>query len=126
MLEADHTYQKLMRLEDSGELWLSPTEQNKVLSLKLTMETGGTLPMSAVHEINVLLARVLKAESVLTTSEPMLTVAKILSDLGSAEKMLDDVERKFYMSVRGKHLSRVKLDDKEMERLLAIHADKGF
>lgn len=140
MLEADATFQKILRLE-SNALLLGDAETVRVLGYKTVMETGGKLDKTALAEINQLIAKIGSAEKTMAAEpdqlykkihggvdfgEPVLTVKKILGDLASAEKMLSAQEKNIYHTLAAKHARGQKFEQKEMEALLAIHADKGF
>ena len=140
MLEADATYQKILRLE-SNALLLGGDETTRLIGYKYAMETGGTLDKAVLLDIERLCQKVTKMEKQMRAEpdqfyrdaygatvnmEPVLTVKKIFSDLAGASAMLSPQE-KHVVDVLGKKVtSGQKLSQPEMEGLLAIHADKGF
>ncbi len=124
MLDTVPVYQMLQRIEQELVL-LADSDQKKMIAYKVMIETGTPLPASASQEI-VNIYRKLNNEVDLMSVDPPLSMAKVVRDLKSAEKMLSPQELTFYRLMAEKVDKRVLLSAQEIEALLRLYTNKGF
>jgi hypothetical protein len=103
---------------------LSEDDQVFILGCRMTLEAGGALTAQNQQEVRRIASTIVAVEH--NTMDKPISVSQMLHDLGSAIHMLSPEEKAFLGPIARKVKASRALTAGEMQRLLAVHASKGF